>query len=91
MNISQKNLKNFIGKLKEDLGSKSNRKIKNDLESKLKDLEIDLNNYDKPQKHNKIKSQLEEIYEKFVDDAKITSKCTWYGEEEKSTKFFLNL
>ena len=49
----------------------NNRKIKDDLENKLKDLEIDLNNYDKLQKYNKIKSKLEEIFEKFVEGAKV--------------------
>ena len=29
----------------------------------------------------------EKIYEKFVDGAKVRSKCTWYEEGEKSTKF----
>ena len=65
--------------------AKNNRKIKNDLENKLKDLDHDF------QKYNKIKSELEEIYEKFVEGAKVRSKCTWYEEGEKSTKFFLNL
>ena len=50
--------------------AKNNRKIKNDLEIKLKDLENDLNNYDKLQKFNKIKSELEEIYEKSVKGTK---------------------
>ena len=40
--------------------AKNNRKTKIDLENKLKDLENDLNNYDKLQKYNKIKSELEE-------------------------------
>ena len=71
--------------------AKNNRKIKNDLENKLKNLENDLNNYNKLQKYNKIKSELEEIYEKFVESAKVRSKCTWYEEGEKSTKYFLNL
>ena len=39
--------------------ARNNRKIKIDLENKSKDLENDLNNYDKLQKHNKIKSELE--------------------------------
>ena len=50
--------------------AKNNRKIKNDLENKLKDLENDLNNYDKLQKYNKIKFELEEIYEKSVKGTK---------------------
>ena len=66
--------------------AKNNRRIKNDLENKLKDLENDLNNYDQLQKYNEIKSKLEKIYEKFVEGAKVRSKCIWYEEGEKSTK-----
>ena len=51
--------------------AKNNRKMKNDRQNKLKDLENDLNNYNKLQKYNKIKSELEEIYEKFVEGAKV--------------------
>ena len=40
----------------------------------------DLSNYDKLQKYNKMKSELEEIYEKFVKGAKVRSKWTWYEE-----------
>ena len=68
--------------------AKSNRRIKNDLENKLKD---DLNTYDQLQKYNEIKSELEETYEKFVEGAKVRSKCTWYEKGEKPTKLFLNL
>ena len=71
--------------------AENNRNIKNDLENKLKDLENDLNNYDKLQKYNKIKSKLEKIYEKFVECKKVRSKFTWYEQGEKSTKVFLNL
>ena len=71
--------------------AKNNRKIKNDLENNLKDLENDLNNYNKLQKYYKIKSELEEIYEQFVEGTKVRGKCTWYEEGKKSTKFFLNL
>ena len=69
--------------------TKNNRKTKSNLENNLKDLENDLNNYDKLQKYNKIKSELEEIYEKFVESAKVRSKCTWYEEGGKYTIFFL--
>ena len=61
--------------------TKNNRKIKNGLENELKDLENDLNNQDKLQKYTKIKSELEEIYEKIAQGAKVMSKCTWYEEE----------
>ena len=46
----------------------------------LKDFESDLNNYDKLQKDSKIKSELEEIYEKFVEGAKLRSKRTRFKE-----------
>ena len=39
--------------------AKNKRKIKNDLENKLKDLENDLNKLDKLQTYNKIESELE--------------------------------
>ena len=41
--------------------AKSNRRTKNDLENKLKDLENDLNNYDQLEKYNEIKSELGKI------------------------------
>ena len=40
--------------------------------------------------HN-IKNKIEEIYEKKAEGAKIRSRCLWYEEGEKSSKFFLNL
>ena len=67
--------------------AKNNRRIKNDLENKLKDLENDLNNYDQLQIYE-IKSEVEQIYEKCVEEEKVRSKCTWYEEGEKSPKFF---
>ena len=65
--------------------------MKNDLENKTKDLGNHLNNYDQRQKYYETKSEIEKIYEKFVEGAKARSKCTWYEEGEKSTKFFVNL
>ena len=55
---------------------KNTRRIKDDLEKKLKDLQNDLNSDDQLQKYNEIKSELEKIYEKFVEGAKVSSKCT---------------
>ena len=40
--------------------------------------------------HN-IKDKIEEIYEKQTEGARIRTKCLWYEEGEKSSKFFLNL
>ena len=71
--------------------AKNNRKIKNDFENKLKDLQNDLNNYDKVQEYNKTKSELDEMYKKFVDNTKLRSKCTWHEKGEKSTIFLSDL
>ena len=71
--------------------AQNNRKVKNNLGNKSKDLENDLNNHDKIQKYDKIKSELEEIHEKFVEGAKVRNTCTWYEEGEKFAKLFLNL
>ena len=68
----------------------NNRKIKIDLENKLKDLQNDLNTDDEVQEYVKTKFKLEEVYEKFVDGAKVRCKCTWHEEGEKAT-FFLDL
>ena len=38
-----------------------------------------------------VKKNLELIYERIAEGDKIRSKCHWYEEGEKSTKFFLNL
>ena len=40
--------------------------------------------------HN-IKDKIEQICEKKAEGARIRSKCLWYEEGEKSSKFFLNL
>ena len=65
---------------------KTNRKIKNYLEKKLKGLEKGFSDYDNLQQHNKNKSKLEE--KKFVKDKNVRSKCTFYKEVDKSTNSF---
>ena len=40
--------------------------------------------------HN-IKDKIEEIYGTKAEGARIRSKCSWYEEGKKSSKFFLNL
>ena len=60
--------------------AENNRKIQNDTKNMLKDFESDLNNYDKLQKYSKIKSELEEICEKFVEGAKLRSKSSRFEE-----------
>ena len=37
------------------------------------------------------KLELENIYDKKTEGAKLRSKCEWYQHGEKPTKFFLNL
>ena len=37
------------------------------------------------------KNQLKEIYDDIAKGIKVRSKCQWYEQGEKSTKFFLNL
>ena len=37
------------------------------------------------------KLELENIYDKKAEGAKLRSKCEWYQHGEKPTKFFLNL
>ena len=37
------------------------------------------------------KNQLEEIYDDIAEGIKVRSKCQWYEEGEKSTRFFLNI
>ena len=61
------------------------------LGEKLKKLENVLDNYDNLESYHNIKNKIEEIYEKKVEGARLRSKCLWYKEGEKSSKFFLNL
>ena len=60
-------------------------------ENKFKNLENVLDNYDNLESYHNIKNKIEEIYEKKAEGAKIRSRCLWYEEGEKSSKFFLNL
>ena len=41
--------------------------------------------------YTKTKSELEKIYDNIAEGIKIRSKCSWYQNGEKCTKFFLNL
>ena len=61
------------------------------LEKKLKELESNLNSEANFNEYTKCKKDLELIYERIAEGVKIRSKCQWYEEGEKSTKFFLNL
>ena len=61
--------------------AKNNWKMKKDLETKLKDLKIDLNKYRKFQKYNKLNPNFKKLWNIY----------TWYKEGEKFKKLFLNL
>ena len=61
------------------------------LENKLKNLENVVDNDDNLENYHDIKDKTKEIYEKKAKGARISSKCLWYEEGEKLSKFFLNL
>ena len=60
-----------------------------ELEKKLKELESNLNSEANFNEYTKYKKDIELIYERIAEGVKIRSKCQWYEEGEKSTKFFL--
>ena len=68
--------------------TKKDKQERNYLENKLKNLENVLDNGNLLSYRN-IKDKIEEIYEKKAEGARIRSKCLWYEEGEKSSKFFL--
>ena len=61
------------------------------MESELKKLENNLESSDNLRKYESLKNDLELIYDHIAEGVRIRSKCDWYGQGEKSTKFFLNL
>ena len=61
------------------------------MESELKKLENDLESSDNLRKYESLKNDLELIYDHIAEGVRIRSKCDWYEQGEKSTKFFLNL
>ena len=88
-------LKHEVRKFKIHYSKNLAKSIRNErikLEEKIKNLEknavSDLNNN---QEYINCKSNLESIYQIKVDDMTIRSKCDWYENGEKSSKFFLNL
>ena len=42
-------------------------------------------------KYDSLKNDLELIYDHIDEGIRLRSKCDWYEQGEKSTKFFLNL
>ena len=65
-------------------------KIQN-LEKTLNTLENKLDNPLNQKLYNDCKTELEFIYNKIAEGIRVRSKCAWYEEGEKSSKFFLNL
>ena len=61
------------------------------LENQLKVLESNLNCDINTVEYINCKNQLEEIYDNIAESKKVRSKCQWYEDGEKSTKFHLNL
>ena len=61
------------------------------LEKEIKNIEQNLNSPEKIQQYDSCKARLEEIYENIAEGIKVRSRCQWYEDGEKSTKFFLNL
>ena len=67
------------------------KKKQHELESKLKILEKSFSWNKNTEEYHKCKVDLDEIYDNIAEGVKIRSKCQWYEEIEKSTKYFLNL
>ena len=70
---------------------KEENKDQNFLEKELKKLEKSLTNLQANEYYLGRKQKLQNIYTKKVNGIRIRSKCNWYENGEKSTKFFLNL
>ena len=66
----------------------------NTLENKIKSFKENLTNNESNQDLNvnlKCKRDLNYIYDQKLEGIKMRSKCNWYEDDEKSSKFFLNL
>ena len=70
---------------------KEKRKKQHELESKLKILEKSLSCDKNIEEYHKCKADLDEIYDNIAEGVKVRSRCQWYEENEKSTKYILDL
>ena len=70
---------------------KEENKDRSFLEKELKKLEENQNNLQTNEYYLGCKQKLQKIYTKKVNGIRIRSKWNWYGNGEKSAKFFLNL
>ena len=71
--------------------AKEEPKQRDELETTLKSLEKNLSTGENQCLYDKCKRDLEEIYDNIAEGTHIRSRCQWYEEGEKSSKFFLNL
>ena len=71
--------------------AKTERIIQTNLENRIKTLEQNFKNEEDFYAYNLCELELENIYDKKAEGAKIRSKCEWYQHGEKPTKLFLNL
>ena len=81
INFSKKLVKEEIEKQRSKLFRKRTKKA-----GKKK-----LNNFQADEYYLECKKKLQKIYTKKVNGIRIRSKCNWYENGEKSSKFFLNL
>ena len=68
--------------------AKEKRQQITDLENQLKIIEKNLDEDDNLSKYNKIKTELDAIYDHITEGICIRSKCNWYEHSEKSIIFF---
>ena len=61
------------------------------MEGTLKLLEKNLSTKENQCFYDKCKRDIEEIYDNIAEGIRIRSRCQWYEDGEKSSKFFLNL
>ena len=71
--------------------AKEEWKEREELQATLKLLEKNLSTEKNQCLYDKCKRDLEEIYDNIAEGIRIRSRCQWYEEGEKSSKFFLNL
>ena len=73
------------------LKAKNERVRKNMLEERLNILEGNLDSSEKQKEYNLCKEELNSIYDSICEGIIVRSRCNWYEEGEKSSKYFLNL
>jgi len=76
-------LRNFSIKFSKNL-AKSKRQNQTFLENKIKELEQNLISNESLEEYSKVKSELEQIYDKVVEGVKVRTKCDFFQFGEKS-------